>query len=60
MTQHYGPSLADILRATEVLNRQKVPTRSDKEIRAIRKANGIIETHMPLDEIIKEASDKDD
>ena len=54
MTQCYGPSIADIVEAGKVLDRQPVPDR-DKETIGM-----IIEAHMPIDEMIKEASDKND
>ena len=47
-------SYADILReASVILDKQPVPVRDEKTIRIIRE-------HMGLDEIAKEASDKDD
>ena len=48
-------SYADILReAAVILDKQPVPTRDEKRI------GMIIQAHMPVDEMEKEASDKHD
>lgn len=60
MTQYYGPSIEEIIKAGEILDRQPVPNRDKARIDMLRKVNGIIETHMPLDEMIEEASDEND
>ena len=60
MTQYYGPSIDEIIKAGEILDRQPVPDRDKATIDMLRKANGIIETHMPLDELMKESNQDDD
>lgn len=54
MTQCNRELLDDIIKAGEILDRQPVPDR-DKETIGM-----IIQAHMPIDEMTKEASDKDD
>ena len=54
MTQYFGPLISDIVKAGEVLDRQPVPDRDQETIGLIIKA------HMPVEEMKKEASNKDD
>ena len=58
MTQYHRPPIEaiidHIIKAGEILDRQPVPYR-DKETIGM-----IIKVHMPIEEMIKEASDKND
>lgn len=54
MTQYYNPTVEEIVDAGKFLDRMPVPDRDQETIGMIIKA------HMPIDEMIKEASDKND
>ena len=54
MTQYYGPSISDMVEAGKILDRQPIPDRDQETIGVIIKA------HMPVDEMAKEALDKND
>ena len=58
MTQYNGELLDEIVKAGEVLDRTKTPVMvipiRNKEVLKI------IEAHMPIDEMLKEASNKND
>ena len=58
MTQYNGELLDEIVKAGEILDRAKtpimvMPVRNKEVLR-------ILKEHMPIDEMTKEASDKDD